>query len=218
MDWKSLDKQQQQLIFLAVFLTGGALFGVWQFVVKPVQQTWAESVADLVELESKLKDARTAVRGEQQVRESLANTSGELQEAAQQYIPPPDNPLAWATAKMYGYGRDLNIDIDQVSEMTEPSTLRAIPGKEDILFGSYKVRIVAQGSFRKTVELISAIEKGESVCGGCWHRHSWTTQQRRNSRFKHHRRMANLAQRIRTDMIRTMEAHEKLPKRMSSNG
>jgi hypothetical protein len=165
MNIKALTKEQKQMLILGALLAFGLLFAVYQFVFVPASKTFKESKTELSDLEGKLQRAAVAVEAEATVREQLEEIASGLQHADEQFIPPRENTLSWATEFVYRNARAVGIEIETVGEDKAGGVLAGQGEKVARIFVPYAVRMVASCGYFDFVRLVESIERSNPyVC------------------------------------------------------
>jgi hypothetical protein len=157
--WQDLTKEQKQVAVMSVVLGGIVIFLVIQFGLSPFLANKARMTEEFERLDAQLKVATQSVKDEAQLRESLVDKTRMLEQAYRDYIPALENPLSWATKKIYGEARVVGVDIESVSELDSGDSTWTGKETEKRAFKPYAVRIVLRCSFAQLIRLLRALEQ-----------------------------------------------------------
>ncbi|HEY8240613.1 MAG TPA: GspMb/PilO family protein [Kiritimatiellia bacterium] len=159
-NWQELTKEQKQVAVMSVVLGVIVIFLAVQFGLLPFLANKARMTEEFVALDAKLALATQAVKDEGVLRDTLVDKTRMLEQAYRDYIPAPENPLSWATKKIYGEARAIGVDIESVSELDSGDTGQwAGKDTEKRAFKPYAVRISLQCSFAQLVRLLRVLEE-----------------------------------------------------------
>lgn len=159
MNWETLSKEQKQALVLISMWVVGGLFALWHFVLSPFFRTSGQSTSELEDLQGQIQKAEVAMEGESKLRAEYAVSTTQIKASLEKNIVPTENPLSWATEKIYKLARDAGVDIQSVGEMGSSSPAWENLVKGDRVFKPYGVRIVAQASYAQLTELIRKLEE-----------------------------------------------------------
>lgn len=158
MNLKEMSKEQKQVLVLGVLVGCTSLFALVQFVLLPAKSKWTTARTELTQLRTDLHNAEKMIQSEQHLIETRAESDRSLALAVREYLPANDNPLSWATQKLYGQAREVGVELQSISETGPSPVLRAQVEKAHRTFSSYAVRLVADCSFEKVKTFIDALE------------------------------------------------------------
>ncbi len=158
MNLKSLSKEQQQKYALLLIIGVAALFALKQFVISPLLAGHRTAKEELAGLESKLAQAEATIKRDEELTRALAESSRQLQVAARDLIPSPENALAWATKTIYAQARTIGLDVESVSDLEVDVNGFMAKDQDKRAFKPYGVRVVTQCSFAELGRFIQALE------------------------------------------------------------
>ena len=117
MNFAALTKEQKQYIALGAI--GAVLLGycLINFGLFPMLAHWRGIQDEYNELSSKLEDADRLIASEDTLRNHVKASADTLQAALWEHLPDTDNPLSWATQKIYFEAREHGIDVQSVTEL-----------------------------------------------------------------------------------------------------
>ena len=158
MKFSELTKEQKQYIMLGAIAAVFAAYCVVNFGVTPLWSAWKTARADYEDLAAKLEDADRLMGSRDTIRENLDISQEAMNRALQEYIPELENPLSWATEKIYNLARTIGLDVQSVSETGTSVALQLQGEKKERTFGTYAVRIVVDCSYEETKQLVESLE------------------------------------------------------------
>jgi hypothetical protein len=156
-----MTKEQKQISVLVGLVAVISIYATVTFGIAPLKEKWGSSRVELEELSEKLGRADRTIDREPDIRVELSRFVEDLSQAAEHFIPDPDNTLAWVTRRVYQLGRDLGMDIEAVVPSTSGPQLAAVDrvtGKTDRFFDYYGVRISTSGTYLEVIEFVKALE------------------------------------------------------------
>jgi hypothetical protein len=156
--WQEMTKEQKQLVVMSGVLGLIVVFLFFQFGLSPFLARKARMTEEFEKLEAQLDLANEAIKGETQLRDSLTDKTSMLELAYREYIPAPENPLSWATKKIYGEARGVGVDIESVSEVGVDQAWTH-KDQDKRAFKPYSVRIATQCTYAQLVRLIRVLER-----------------------------------------------------------
>jgi hypothetical protein len=159
MNWKALNKQQQQRIILIAIVAVAAIFGIKQFVIGPLLAGHAARVEEYNTLKDKVEKADELIKRDDEIAKRLAESDGRMRKAATDLIPSPENALAWATKTIYTYARSLGLDIESVADLEMDGGLFTAKEQEKRVFKPYGVRVTTQCTYEESVRFVETLEK-----------------------------------------------------------
>ncbi|MBN1267972.1 MAG: hypothetical protein JXB04_00140 [Kiritimatiellae bacterium] len=154
-----LTKEQKQMAILATLLTFGALFALYQFVLKRASVTFKESKSELADIRKKLEQAEQSLNKKDKLAQQLAEVTAELRRSDEQYIPPLENTLSWATEFVYRHARAVEVPVETVNEVKGGNVPWGVDKKKPRYFTPYAVRVVAACGYYEFVKLIEVMER-----------------------------------------------------------
>ncbi len=152
-----MNKEQKQHLFLGVLGGIFVLYCVVSFGVTPLWAAWKTTRADYDDLTAKLEDADHLMGSRETLGQNLDVSRQVIQAATQEYIPDVQNPLSWATQKLYNQAREVGIDIQSVSETGASKALQLQGENSDRVFDSYAVRIVFDSTYDEVKKLVALL-------------------------------------------------------------
>lgn len=158
MNLSNLSKEQKQLIVLGLIVGATLLYAGFRFGLQPMAAQWHSKRTELATMEGDLRKARRLIASRGHLETTLAESREQLRTAAEQYVPNQENPLSWATQKIYFQARSVGVDIEAVSEVGSATALRGLVDGGARHFASYAVRIVTACSYQKTKEFVRALQ------------------------------------------------------------
>lgn len=159
MNFKDLSKEHKQYLVLGGIVVITSLFAVINFVFLPMKAKWGDARTEFESLRSNVDEAHRMVKNERKIQANLEKSDEVLQRAAGEFLPDMDNPLSWATQKMYTQSRIVGVEIASVSEVGGSILLQAQTKDDHRAFGSYAVRVITECSFDRLKALIEAMEE-----------------------------------------------------------
>jgi len=158
LNWSTMKKEQRQALVLVVMWVIGGVFALYQFVLVPYFRTRGESSGEIEELQSQIIKAQVAMDDEAKVHAEFDEITGKLKASVGQYIVPVENPLSWATEKIYESARIVGVDVQSVSDVSQISMgwKKLVEGGR--AFRPYIVRIEAESTYAELLSLIGALE------------------------------------------------------------
>lgn len=158
MKFSELTKEQKQYVMLGAIAAVFAAYCVVNFGVTPLWAAWKTARADYEDLTAKLADADRLMGSQDTIRENLEVSTEAMTRALHEYIPEMENPLSWATEKIYTLAREIGLDVQSVSETGTSVTLQLQGEKRERTFGAYAVRIVVDCSYKETRRFVELLE------------------------------------------------------------
>ena len=128
---KSLSKEKQQHLILAILITLGAISGLALLVIKPQYHRRDELVAQRSEAENKLHQVKLAIATADQVEIQLADSKKDLQSIEENMA--YGDLYSWAINTIRKFKLDYRVDIPQFSQIDGPkdvSMLAKFPYKQ----------------------------------------------------------------------------------------
>jgi hypothetical protein len=159
MNFQNISKEHKQYIVLGGIVVVTSLFAVINFVLMPMKAKWSNARAEFETLRSSVDDAHRMVKNERKIQVNLEKSDEVLQRAAGEFLPDIENPLSWATQKMYAQSRVVGVEIASVSEVGGSVLLQTQAKDEHRAFGSYAVRVIMECSFERLKALVQAMEE-----------------------------------------------------------
>lgn len=158
-NWAQMTKEQKQLWIMGGLLGVIVIFLIFQFGLSPFFASKARMTEEYEKLKAQLDQATQAIKSEAQLGETLNDKTRMLEQAYRESIPAIENPLSWATKKIYGEARSIGVDIESVSEVDADSA--QWNGKDQVkrAFKPYAVRIATECSYAELVRLLRELEK-----------------------------------------------------------
>ncbi|MFH0908876.1 MAG: GspMb/PilO family protein [bacterium] len=158
-NWAQMTKEQKQLWLMGGVLGAIVIFLIFQFGLSPFLASKARMTEEYETLKAQLDQATQAIKSEAQLGETLDDKTRMLEQAYRDYIPAIENPLSWATKKIYGDGRSIGVDIESVSEVVSDVAQWAGKDQARRAFKPYAVRIATECSYAELIRLLRELEK-----------------------------------------------------------
>ena len=158
-NWAQMTKEQKQLWIMGGVLGAIILFLIFQFGLSPFMASKARMTEEYEKLKAQLDQATQSIKGETQLSETLGDKTRMLEQAYRDYIPAIENPLSWATKRIYGDARSVGIDIESVSEVETEINLWTSKEQARRAFKPYAVRISLECSYAELIRLTRQLEK-----------------------------------------------------------
>lgn len=159
MNIKSLSRVQRERLILVVLFSLIAVVLIFSVGLAPLRKKWRSARQELNEMNEKLTQASALLKQERELRVDLGEKQDRIRYAFDECIPDPENPLSWATQRVYQDARDVGIDIQSVSA----SSSRASPfgrGEETARsFNLFAVRIITECTYLNLLEFLQQIEE-----------------------------------------------------------
>jgi uncharacterized protein YukE len=160
-NWSSLRKEQKQAaVLIGMWLIGG-LFALYHYVLAPFIKNRGASTNELAELKSQIQKADAARQGEAKLRAEYAESTEKMNSAMERYIVPMENPLSWATEKVYTTARGVGVDLQSVSEVGAGEGEWAGLLKAGRTFRPYAVRIATECGYAQIVDFLKALQESD---------------------------------------------------------
>lgn len=162
-DWQKMTKQQKQTVALAVLVSLGLLFAIYQFVLTPFMDKGRQAAAELESLQIQLDEADRSLNGQPKLSLEYSNIVEQIKTTEDMHIAPVENPLSWVSEKVYRTARGVGVEIESVSEMASPNVPwdkgALKPGtKATRVFKPYTVQIATECTYAELLKLVAAIE------------------------------------------------------------
>lgn len=121
---KSLSKEKQQQLILAILITLGAISGLALLVIKPQYHRRDELAAQQREAENKLHQVKLAIAGSDQVEIQLADSKKNLQGIEENMA--SGDLYSWAINTIRKFKLDYRVDIPQFSQIDGPKDVNML--------------------------------------------------------------------------------------------
>lgn len=158
-NWAQMTKEQKQLWIMGGLLGVIVIFLIFQFGLSPFFASKARMTEEYEKLKAQLDQATQAIKTESQLTETLNDKTRMLEQAYRESIPAIENPLSWATKKIYGHARSVGVDIESVSEVEGDSQPWIGKDQTQRAFKPYAVRISTECTYAELVRLLRELEK-----------------------------------------------------------
>jgi hypothetical protein len=156
----TLKKERLQLLLLIGMWLLGGLIALYFFVLAPFLAKRGKSSSELTGLRENIQKARLAIQDESRIREEYDLAIGEIQQAVEQYIVPPDSSLSWVTEKVYATARAVGVEVRGVTPVRMPDVAWDGLVKAGRFLRPYAVQITSECSYAKLMALVHAFETG----------------------------------------------------------
>lgn len=158
-DLKNLTKEQQQYIVLGLIAVAAIFYGA-SLVVGKVMGADKTSKSALDELTHKIERAQSMLSNEAKFHQDMEKMEREL-DGFLCLMPEYDNEYIWATEQVYALIRGSGINLKSVDKLVIPAPKKKRDGEkksaDEVLIGSYAVRIVATGGYTQLKQFLKKI-------------------------------------------------------------
>ena len=161
-NWAQMTKEQKQLWIMGGVLSAIVIFLIFQFGLSPFLAGKARMTEEYETLKAQLDQAMQGIKGEAQLTETLNDKTRMLEQAYRESIPAIENPLSWATKKIYGHARSIGVDIESVSEVDSDAQQWMGKDQAQRAFKPYAVRISTECTYAELVRLVRELEKNNA--------------------------------------------------------
>ncbi len=158
-NWAQMTKEQKQLWIMGGLLGAIVIFLIFQFGLSPFFASKARMTEEYEKLKAQLDQATQSIKSEAQLGETLSDKTRMLERAYRESIPAIENPLSWATKKIYGHARSVGVDIEAVSEVEGDAQQWMAKDQAKRAFKPYAVRISTECTYAELVRLLRELEK-----------------------------------------------------------
>ena len=157
MDWKSLNKEQKQLVVLSTLALVTLLYVGKTFVIGPMSKKWKQANIDIKELSQKVRVAETFNQEDGKVLQDIKKTYLEIAKTDKEFLADEANKFAWAAALTYKVGREVGLELEVADAKVAGRTAGTASTVAD--FVPYSVNVNTECSYDQLVILLKKIEK-----------------------------------------------------------
>jgi hypothetical protein len=156
MNWSALTKKQQQMAIATAVLAVVQILILAHFLgwTKPASARGGSAKKELLELETKLGDARTILKREEMIRRELAQSVEKL-DALAVYAPTFSDRYAWSYEYVSRCATQAGVELDSLEEVSYVTS-----GKESAAVAQpYEINVSTQCGYNALIEFLWRLEK-----------------------------------------------------------
>lgn len=162
MEFSNLTKEQRQYMVLGGLVGAIVIYALFAFGLRPFVEEWGDINREYAELQNKLDDGRRNVNRTSSLLHNLDSSFTNLVHLAEEYIAPKENAYSWVTEKIYHQARDLNIEVETISEYSPNIPWKSVPSVNRE-FGAYGVRMITACGYNELRKLIVHFEESNPL-------------------------------------------------------
>ncbi|MCC7300796.1 MAG: hypothetical protein IT583_06930 [Verrucomicrobia bacterium] len=158
MNWFSLTKKQQQMVIVTVILAVAQILLMVHFLgwLTPAAARGGSVKKELLDLQSKIEDARDVLRRKEPIERSLIASIEELENLTS-HTPTLSDRYAWSYEYVSRCARQSQVELDSLEEVVFPADAQA--DKKKPIEQPYEIKVSTRCGYNNLVQFLWRLEK-----------------------------------------------------------